>query len=648
MADSDYKKIGLKVGLEIHQQLNSNEKLFCSCKTELFKENAEITFLRALRPTQSELGQIDPAAFFEFQKGVQILYEGNSDTACLVEMDEEPPHDLNREALESALTVSLMLEANPVDEIHVMRKTVIDGSNTTGFQRTILIALGGKVKIKTKDVPIEHVSLEEDAARKTTGKTENRKTLRYRIDRLGFPLVEVATAPVLYTPQECKDAALAIGRILRATGMARRGLGTIRQDLNISIRDGSLVEVKGVQELESVSDVVENEVKRQLNLLKIRAELAKRGAKEEEVKDKFIDVTHVFANTKCRVISAAIARSKQVLAVKLPKFEGILKEKLTQSVRLGTEMADRARFWGRTGGIFHTDELPAYGVTEEEVENLQHTTNAKPGDAIVFVADSPENAVDALRAVNERAKEALKKVPQETRTANPDASTRYMRPRPGAARMYPETDVSPIQIPRTYIEGLRKRLPELPEYKMQRLKQEYGLNEKLAKQILDSEFSQLFEDSVKRTKVSPTLAAVVLTETLKALQRKGTNVGEVSDVQLKELFHSLSLGKIVKEAVPDLIDWLAKHNKEAKVGDAVKALGLSLLSQNELEQIVDRLIRDNLSVLTQKKQRAKRLLVGLVMKRVRGRVKPESVDDAVKRKLRAFSEASSLKTSDSA
>jgi glutamyl-tRNA(Gln) amidotransferase subunit E len=195
----DYAKIGLKVGLEIHQQLNTSTKLFCSCKPELFKEAPEIVFLRRLRPTQSELGQVDPAAYFEFQKGVQIRYEANRETSCLVEMDEEPPHPLNMEAVETVLTAALMMNAKPVDEVHVMRKTVIDGSNTTGFQRTCVIALDGWIKVGEKVVPIQHASLEEDAARKT-GDEEGGKVIRYRIDILGIPLIEVATAPVINSP----------------------------------------------------------------------------------------------------------------------------------------------------------------------------------------------------------------------------------------------------------------------------------------------------------------------------------------------------------------------------------------------------------------------------------------------------------------
>ncbi len=261
----DYAKVGLKVGLEIHQQLNVNSKLFCSCPPQLFKDEPEITFLRRLRPTQSELGQIDPAAYFEFQKGVRILYEASKISSCLVEMDEEPPHPINMEAVEVVLTASLMMNMQPVDEVHVMRKTVIDGSNTTGFQRTCIIALDGWIKVGEKTIPMQAASLEEDAARKTGTQNEG-KTIRYRIDRLGIPLIEVATAPVIYTPMEAQEVAFAIGSILRDTGKVMRGLGTIRQDLNVSLPKGALIEIKGVQELELISKVVEYEVQRQLGL----------------------------------------------------------------------------------------------------------------------------------------------------------------------------------------------------------------------------------------------------------------------------------------------------------------------------------------------------------------------------------------------
>ena len=627
----DYEKIGLKVGLEIHQQLDTDAKLFCSCKPELFKEEPEITFLRGLRPTQSELGQVDPAAFFEFQKGVKIRYEANNKTSCLVEMDEEPPHPLNTEAVNIVLTVALMVHAKPVDEVHVMRKTVIDGSNTTGFQRTCVIALNGEMQVGEKAIPIDLLCLEEDAARKMGDEEGN--IIRYRIDRLGIPLIEVTTGPVIKSPKEAGEVAFAIGRILRATGKVKRGLGTIRQDLNVSIPNGALIEIKGVQELELVPLAVEYEVQRQLNLIKIREELKKIGVNEEEMHEEFVDVTEALKQTKCKVIRKALDKGQQVLAVKLPKFKGFLKWELLPNFRLGTEMADRARFWGRVGGIFHTDEMPAYGVITEEVEEIRKAVKAEEQDAVVFVADNPENSRDALKAVVERAIESLTGVPQETRVANPDGTTRYMRPRPGAARMYPETDIPPIQITEDQIKEINSRLPELPEQKMERVMKKYKLNEKLAKQILDSEHSELFETIIRESGVSPTMVAVFLTETLKSLKRDGLQVYKISDDHMLETFKAISSGKLMKESIPDVTVWLSK-NEGKNVQDAISSLGLKSVSADELESLIDKIIADNQKLVQERGEGSFSVLMGIAMRGLRGKTDPSQVSRALREKLK--------------
>jgi glutamyl-tRNA(Gln) amidotransferase subunit E len=626
----DYEKVGLKVGLEIHQQLNTSAKLFCNCKPALFKEEPEITFLRGLRPTQSELGQVDPAAYFEFQKGVRILYEANRTTSCLVEMDEEPPHPLNPEAVETILTVALMMKAKPVDEIHVMRKTVIDGSNTTGFQRTCVIALNGEIKVGEKTVPIQHAGLEEDAARKT-GEEESNIT-RYRIDRLGIPLIEIATAPVIKSPKEAEEVAFAIGRILRATGRVIRGLGTIRQDINISIPNGALMEIKGLQELELVPLVVEYEVQRQLSLIRITEELNKAGVKQENLKEEFFDVSHVFKRTKCKVVRKALDGNRQVLAVKLLKFKGFLKRELMPGFRLGTEIADRARFWGRVGGIFHTDEMPAYGITTEEVEELRKMVKAQDEDAVVFVADKAENAKDALKAVVERAREALKGVPAETRAPNPDGTTKYMRPRPGAARMYPETDIPPIQITEDFVRKVGLRLPELPEQKLERLIKVHRLNQKLAKQVLDSENGELFETIVKESNVSPTTVAAFMTETAKALKRDGVCVEKISENTIREIFKAVGSGGLTKEAIPEIVNWLSLH-EDKTVEEAVDNIGLKMLSREELEKIIDSIIERNRSLIEQRGVNAFGPLIGVVMKEVRGKANATLVSELVKKRL---------------
>ena len=627
--EADCEKTGLKVGIEIHQQLNTSAKLFCNCKPQLFKEEPEITFLRRLRPTQSELGQTDPAAFFEFQKGVRILYEANRATSCLVEMDEEPPHPLNREAVETVLAAALMMKCKPVDEIHVMRKTVIDGSNTTGFQRTCVIALDGEITVGGKIVPIQHASLEEDAARKTA---EEGNTIHYRIDRLGIPLIEVATAPVIKSPKEAEEVSLAIGNILRATGKVIRGLGTIRQDINISLPKGALIEIKGVQELELISLAVEYEVKRQLNLIRISGELRKNGLNQEDLRENFVDVTDIFKKTKCKVIRKALDKNQQVLAVKLPKFKGFLKWELAPNFRLGTELADRARFWGRVGGIFHTDEMPAYGVTAEEVEQLRNKLDTEEQDAVVFVADTSVNARDALGAVVERAREATKGVPEETRASNADGTTRFMRPRPGSARMYPETDIPPMQITEEHAKQVSEHLPELPEQKLQRLAKEYRLNEKLAKQMLNSEYGELFEVIVKESKVSATTVAAFMTENMKALKRDGVPVEKVTETHIRDMFNYVGSGEVTKEAIPEIVTWLGQH-EGSTVQEATKSIGLKMLSKEELAKIIEHTIQTNKRLIEERGANAYGALIGIVMKEVRGKANAALVSELVKQKL---------------
>jgi glutamyl-tRNA(Gln) amidotransferase subunit E len=462
---------------------------------------------------------------------------------------------------------------------------------------------------------------------------EEGNTIRYRIDRLGIPLIEVATAPVINTPKEAGEVALAIGRILRATGKVKRGLGTIRQDLNISITEGALTEIKGVQELELLPLVVEYEVQRQLNLIEIAKELRSRGAKGEAIKEEFFDVTKVFENTKCKVIRKALEKNQKVLAVKLPKFNGLLKRELLPNFRLGTEMADRARFWGRVGGIFHTDEMPAYGITQEEIENLKEKVKANAEDAVVFVADTAENARDALKAVLERAKEAIKGVPEETRAANPDGTTRYMRPRPGAARMYPETDIPPTQITKEKMEKITAILPELPEQKFKRLMKQYRLNQKLARQIVDSEYSELFETIIKESNISPTTVAVFLTETLKSLKRDGIETDKVTENKIKEIFKQTSLGRLTKEAINDIFIWLSK-NEDKNVEEAINALGFKALSENELRALVEKAILENEKLIQERGEESFSALMGILMQSLRGKADAVQLSKILREKLR--------------
>lgn len=631
MTTIDYAKIGLKIGLEIHQQLNVGSKLFCSCQPELFKGEPEITFCRYLRPTQNELGQVDPSISFEFQKGVKFLYEANYKSACLVDMDEEPPHLLNMDALKVALAASLMMNMQPVDEVHTMRKTIIDGSNTTGFQHSSIIALDGWIKVGEKVIAMQTASLEEDAARKI-GVEDDGKTIRYRIDRLGIPLIEVTTAPVIYSPLEAQQVALAIGRILRDTGKVMRGLGVIRQDLNVSISNGALIEIKGVQALELISTVIEYEIQRQFGLLSVKEELCKRGVTKDVLKPEFADVTDIFRESKAKVIRKTVDKNQKVLAVKLSGFAGILGKELVPNFRVGSELSDRAKFWGRVGGIFHTDEMPNYGITVEEVVAVRRAVGAIEGDGVVFVADSMENAYDALKAVVDRAQELLIGVPTETRVAKDDGTTRYMRPRSGAARMYPETDISVQTITDELIKEVLSNLPEPAEKKIERLMKQYLLNDKLARQIVNSECDTLFEDIIKETGVVASTVAVFLTETIKSLKRDNVAVENVNENQIKAIFAAVSLGTLTKEAIIEVFSWLTKNEKQT-VQNAIEALDLEMFTEAELEIVIDQIIVTNKAIIEKNGKNTIGMLMGAVMKEVRGKATPELVNKILKQKI---------------
>lgn len=299
-SQADTKGTDVKVGLEIHQQLASAHKLFCECPITK-SEELPLSFERRLRPAQSETGKLDPAAVFEFTKGRSNVYLWNPESSCLVEADEEPPHQLNDEALDIVLQIAGLLHSHVVDEVHVMRKIVIDGSNTTGFQRTAVIGLGGYLEVDGARIGVQSVTIEEDAAR-IIG--EDEKSRRFALDRLAIPLVEVALDPIAGSPEAVGRVALHLGRALRSTGRVARGLGTIRQDLNVSVKGGRVVEVKGVQKLNLLPKVVAYEVARQLGLLEVSSRLKERGVRTVEC--GVYDASRALLNTGSRVIQAKL------------------------------------------------------------------------------------------------------------------------------------------------------------------------------------------------------------------------------------------------------------------------------------------------------------------------------------------------------
>lgn len=622
--DIDYGELGLKVGLEIHQEMDTH-KLFCDCPSELRDHEPHLRVERELRPTESELGEIDQAALAEAAKSKRFRYQVYNESNCLVELDEEPPHPLNREAIDIALECSLLLNADPVDEAHVMRKTVIDGSNTTGFQRTVLFATDGILELNGEEIDIPTICLEEDAARKAE---ESEELVEYKLDRLGIPLLEIATGPDFNDPESASEAALKIGQILRTTGKMKRGIGTIRQDVNVSIENGSRQEIKGVQELDLIDTVIEREVRRQMKLLEIKAELENRGAKRNE--KNIFDVSDIFSDTDSNILRSALSDGG-IYAAKLNGFEGLLGKELIPDRRFGTEMSEYAGVYGGVQGLFHTDELPKYGISEDEVEKLRGQVNAKEEDAVVIIADTEDKATKGLEAVIERANEAFEGVPEETRAALPDGNTRYLRPLPGAARMYVETDVPPTTITNENIEKTRKNLPERPEEKRERYREELGMSGELARQISKSENSDLFEEITDKFEVDPTLVASTLEQTLTKIENEGVNLGNITDENLRKTFKLISEDEISKDAIEKL---LKKIGEGFSVEESVEELGISKIDEAEIEGIIDSILQRKEGLIEEQGERAVNALMGVAMGRLGGKADGELVHDLLEKKVK--------------
>jgi glutamyl-tRNA(Gln) amidotransferase subunit E len=611
----------VKAGLEVHQQLATG-KLFCGCPSE-FSEEVRGSFTRRLRAAGGEDRGVDAAASFQASRGLRYRYE-IVPSSCLVDMDEEPPHPLNEHALDTALTLALLLHAHPLDEVLVMRKIVVDGSNTTGFQRTALVATDGYLEVGDRRISVGTICLEEDAARKV-GETD--EEVAYRLDRLGIPLVEIATGPDLESGPEARDVAQELGALLRATGRVRRGIGTIREDVNVSIEGGSRIEIKGVQELRKIHEYVDGEVARQKFLLRVRDELLRRKA---SVPDRVpVDVSGVCAGIASGPLAEPARGERFVLAVALPGFAGLLRAPEGSDERLGRELAEQARAVGLRG-LLHSDELPGYGLDAQRVGEIRSRLALGPDDAFVLVSDrSHERAERAIRRVLERARAALDGVPGETRDPLPDGRTRYSRPLPGRDRMYPETDVPPIPVTPERLERLRSSLPERPAARRARLEREHGLPSEVVRQIVYSEDEPAFEELTRRGH-DPSLVVRLLLQELPAAT--GTFPERAPFEPTLELLDALlaavESGRFAKEGIATVISALAAGAPSLDV--AVERAGLSGFSKEDLAALVEQVVRSNEEVVRRRGEDAFSPLMGDVMKEVRGRRDGKEVATALR------------------
>lgn len=596
----NYEKLGFKCGLEIHQQLNTETKLFCNCPVDLKDENPDYQIERYLRSVAGETGKQDKAAEIEAEKTRKFVYHYHTRNNCLVELDEEPPHKLDEEALETVLQFSQYLDAKVPKEIQIMRKMVVDGSNTSGFQRTAMVALDGQIETSQGTVNIEDIELEEESAG-INSRTEEKA--EYDLSRLGVPLIEVGTDASIQNPEHAKEVAKKLGMLLRSTGKARRGIGTIRQDVNVSIEEGARVEIKGFQDINNIDSLIEKEVKRQKNLVELGKEL-------EDVSEINIhEVTDLVEDTENQIISTVIENNGAVYAIKLPQLAGRMKQKISGERYLAKELVDYAKNRG-VQGLLHTDEDIEKYQLKEEFEKISESLEKQENDVIAIIAAEEDKSRRAIEAVRERAKKIYAgDIPEETRGAEQDQTTSYLRPLPGAARMYPETDINPVKITSTRLAKIKESLPKTLEEREEEYKQEVG--EELAKQITYSKNLPMFEEFKELT--DSKIVANTFTNIIPQLRDQGVDTDLISEEDYKIVFERLEKD-LEKGDIPQVLEKIVNSSEETR--EVIEEFINNKTGEDEIREIVKEIIENKEEMVENQGMGAQGPLMGLVMRKV--------------------------------
>lgn len=626
MKAKDYANIGFKSGLEVHQQLLTEKKLFCRCPAGRYSNEFDAKILRHMRPTLSELGEYDGTALMEFKTKKNIIYQINSETVCTYEMDDAPPFEINEKALDIALEIGMLFKCYPVGELHITRKQYLDGSIPTGFQRTGITGVTGSFKLGEKPISIIQISLEEDSCREVSDIGHFRT---YNTDRLGMPLIEVVTESDMKTPQEIEQVVNEIRRITCATGKVRTGYGTGREDVNVSVSGGTRIEIKGVPQATRIPRLAYNEARRQWTLLKIRDELLNRGLKPETFDPKYIDVTHIMSNTHYEPLRKIIKDRGKVKAIKLDKFSGIFNILTQEYTHFSKEFSDRIRVIACVKGI------PNFTYSENmEVEPplWRRIKEQLPGTVediwVIVWGESEGDAETSAKEVIIRAKECLIGVPSETRQALKDGTTGFERILPGADRMYPDTDLPPKPITEDRLDRIEKNLPELPHIQYKKYKS-MNLSNHQARQLVNCKWRKLFESVIKTHKLRPSVLAHIFTDYIKHLKRRGYVLPTPDKPIWKSLFDAYADNIFYKEALPFLIKRIAK-------GEHIEGIlkTMSPILTDKIEEIIDEAF--NIYKYTVYKRPEKRFdfLMGKIMYQYRGIIDASILSQKLRNRLK--------------
>jgi glutamyl-tRNA(Gln) amidotransferase subunit E len=583
-----------------------------------------------MRPTLSELGEYDGTALMEFKTKKEIIYQINHETVCTYEMDDTPPFEINQHALDIALEIAMLLNYKLVSEIHIARKQYLDGSIPTGFQRTTIVGIDGWIPYNDRKIGLIQLGLEEDACREVSDIGHQRV---YRTDRLGMPLIEIVTKPEMNTPQEVAHVANLLRWLVRSTGKVRTGIGTARQDVNVSIKGGTRIEIKGVPRIPLIPLLIYNEARRQYALIKIKEELQSRGITHKAFRASSVEVTQLLINTIWDPVRRALKRGEEIHCVKLDGYAGILRFPTQKGKVFSREISDRVRVVAcltRLPNILTSDN------TEETIDSviwtrIQKLSNATQNDALILVWGNHDDVKTGVEEIIIRAHEATKGIPSETRQAMVDGTNGFERMLPGPNRMYPDTDLPPLEIGGKHIDQLVNNVPE-PVWDREKKYRKMGIPEHLIIPIASSPKATIFEKIVEIYEVSPVWVARYLFEATKAWKRKGAAIEKIDD-DIWLVFFSYVKKKVtlIEKGLWLIDDYIT--DGELDLENELKKLLKEDFKTSDVEKSVNQLFIDDFPTIFNEEKR-KKYMMGLVMKKFRGHIKGSTIEIIVEKVLR--------------
>jgi glutamyl-tRNA(Gln) amidotransferase subunit E len=625
MSAEDYAELGLRSGLEIHQQLYTEKKLFCRCPAGCYSKDYDAEILRHMRPTLSELGEYDGTALMEFKTKKEIIYQINHETVCTYEMDDTPPFMINENALDFALEIAMLLNFKMASEIHIARKQYLDGSIPTGFQRTTIVGIDGWIPYKDRRIGLIQLGLEEDACREVSDLGHVRT---YITDRLGMPLIETVTEPDMVTPQEVAEVANLLRWSVRSTGKVRTGIGAARQDVNVSIRGGTRVEIKGVPRIPRIPLLIHNESLRQHSLLKIRDELKNRGITAGNLEFGTANVSHLLGATVYDPIRQAIARGEEIHCVNLKGFEGILSHPTQPGKVFSKEISDRVRV------IACITRLPNILTSESREETIdsfiwskiQRAVGAGSRDAQVLAWGSPSDVRTAVTEIVIRAKEASAGVPNETRQALADGTNGFERILPGADRMYPDTDLPPIEITDDRLDSLRRNVSSNLWDRMDWLRKK-NIPDHLIIPIAASPEAPLFKELSLFLNPPAVRSAVLMFEKPTAWKRAGLPIEKLTEEIWRLFFQKAAKSPVIMENADALFEAFLTGEK-AKMEDILEPYVPPSVSNKDLQIIIRDSLGGDLPEF-KTKEKKHRFLMRQVMESCRGHLPAAEVSKSL-------------------